>query len=976
MGKLNRLALFHRSSGQHVFSSAVFTRQSSSSFNIDEVTQNFEQRTEFASANYRKNGSLFRMVLPPPNVTGKLHLGHALTVAVEDAICRHQRNQGNKAEWIPGFDHAGIATQAVVEKMLAKSGRRRQDMSREEFVKECHVWSEKCSSEIRQQLSRMGASLDWNQSYYTLDATFSAAVTKAFCTLHSDGLISRGRRIVHWCPTLASTLSSQEVNRIDVPADGYLTIPSVDGNGRRRVKFGAMHLVRYRLTDSEDMLEVGTTRPETLFADVAIAVHPNDERYSRFIGKFVWSPVVPGRQLKVIADSAVSMKKGTGAVKITPSHDPLDYEIWCRAGGSEEDVSCIDENGKMTNYGETVNGLDRFEARERVLEVLMGSRLYGGVMEHEGAQVNLCSRTGDVIEPRLAEQWFLDCKDMFARSTEAIQSGKIKVYPDYQSHRLTDWFENQEPWCLSRQLLWGHRIPAYRTLDGNKWIVAESEQEARRQLGKEEEASVRQDEDVLDTWFSSSLVPLVKNGWMAEGGAPIQTPALNVMETGWDISGFWVARMIAMNLKLSGGEPPFGKVVLHGLVRDSEGRKMSKSLGNVIDPLDVLDGISLENMIARVKQSALEDKEIESAVADLSKRFPNGIDRCGPDALRFALLKYDVLSTDISLDVSNAALEGLRFCNKLWNLAAYYDQLAEKCEVIKDVDSDRIVDEWLMARLASTVTSVDKHMSNFSLHLALSTLHKFITADICDVYLETTKKALWTNDVARIREARSTLQRVLQPTLVQLNAFMPFVSEFLYERIFSREPGSILFDVVKPSLFIFHRNEELEEGMQLLTAVMAAVRSIRQKLELSQKLVFSGVLEMQSSSALPDLRRLADDVTPTCGLELQRICKKVEEEVENEYMACPVPGHDAKLWLKIDKESRDAFIETLKKQLEKSRTRQEQFEKKVEAYEAICENPTATNVAKCRKKAENARKVVQSAREEAERIEKLIVNEK
>uniref|UniRef100_A0A1I7THL1 valine--tRNA ligase n=1 Tax=Caenorhabditis tropicalis TaxID=1561998 RepID=A0A1I7THL1_9PELO len=923
------------------------------------------------------------MVLPPPNVTGKLHLGHALTVAVEDAICRHQRNQGNRAEWIPGFDHAGIATQVVVEKMLAKSGRKRQEMSREEFVEECHKWSEKCSTEIRQQLCRMGASLDWNQSYYTLDPKFSEAVTKAFCILEKDGLITRGKRMVHWCPSLSSTLSSQEVNRVDVPSNSFLSVPGANGK-KRKVKFGQMHRIRYKLVDSEsEFIEVGTTRPETLFADVAIAVHPDDHRYSKFHGKQVWSPVTPGRKLLIITDSAVSQEKGTGALKITPSHDPLDYEIWNRSNEKLEEFSCIDKNGKMENCAAELIGIDRFEAREKVIEIL--GENYKGLMKHEGAQVNICSRTGDVIEPRLAEQWFLDCKDMFERSSEAIRTGKIQVFPEYQSHRLIDWFENQEPWCLSRQLWWGHRIPAYHS--GNQWIVTSDEEEARRELGDQ----IQQDQDVLDTWFSSSLVPLVKNGWLE--GSPIQTPSLNVMETGWDISGFWVARMIALNLKLA-EESPFGKVVLHGLVRDNEGRKMSKSLGNVIDPLDVLDGITYEKMVEKVKESALEEPEIENAVKDLTKRFPNGISRCGPDALRFALLKYDVLASDIPLDVGNLALDGLHFCNKLWNLAAYYEQLAEKSEVIKDVDSDRLVDEWIMARLSSTVSAVDGHMAKFSLHLALSTLHKFITADICDVYLvtypkihlsfiiffqESTKQALWSNDIQRIRQARSTLQRVLQPTLVQLNAFMPFVSEHIYERIFKREPGSILFDVVKPSLFIFHRNEELEDGMRMITAVMSAVRSTRQKLQLSQKLVFSGILETKPAEMPPsDLRRLADDVTQTCGLELQNVCREVTEDVKKDHMACPVPGHDATLWLRIDSDSKAAFLESLRKQLEKTVIRQEQFESKVASYESICANPNTKpiNVLKTKRKAENARKVVENAKEEAERIERLIENQR
>ncbi|CAB3396978.1 unnamed protein product [Caenorhabditis bovis] len=966
MTNFNRIVLSRR----NVINPIIFTRESSSSFNIDIATNDYERRTEFAAANYRKNGRLFRMVLPPPNVTGKLHLGHALTVAIEDAICRHRRCQGDKAHWIPGFDHAGIATQAVVEKMLAKKGMKRQEMSREEFLRHCHQWSEICSVEIKKQLSKMGASLDWNQAYYTLDDQFSKAVTTAFCTLHNEGLIFRGKRIVHWCPSLESTLSSQEVNRIEAPESGILTIPGKNGN--RCVRIGKMYMIRYKFVDCEEYLEVGTTRPETLFADVAIAVHPDDSRFSKYVGRSVESPTNAAHKLPIIADSSVLRDKGTGAVKITPAHDPLDYEIWQRHKSTIEhdEIMCIDTNGMMINCGPEFDGLDRFEAREKIVEQL-SSHGSCRITDYKNAQVNICSRTGDIIEPRLAEQWFLDCREMFENASKAIEMGKIKVHPKYQSHRLIDWFENQEPWCLSRQLVWGHRIPAYKDSKGTKdWVVAESRNEAEQMLGS---SDIRQDEDVLDTWFSSSLVPMVRNRPESD------EPSLDVMETGWDISGFWVARMIAMNMKLSQGQIPFGTVILHGLVRDSDGRKMSKSLGNVIDPLDVLDGISLQKMIDRVKESALTDAEIDHAIVDLTKRFPNGIDRCGPDALRFALLRYDVLSSDIPLDISTVALEGLRFCNKLWNLAAYYDQLAAKCDNLKDVDSSKLVDEWIMARLASVVSQVDEHMNNYSLHLALSTLHQFITYDICDTYLETTKRALWSNDLKRVAEARTTLQKVLQPTFVQLSAFMPFVTEHLYERIFSREPGSINFDVVKPALFIFYRNAELEESMKLITAAMSAVRSLRSKLQLSSKIVFEGFLKFEENGGLSprELHSLAKDVTPVCGLDL-RLMTAGSEVSKEEFMECPIPGHNATVWIKIEENSKPAFIESLNSQLEKARTRESQFSAKAETYDAICNNPTTkpSFVEKNRRKAENARKVAANAREEANRIEKIIMNQK
>ncbi|CAD6197673.1 unnamed protein product [Caenorhabditis auriculariae] len=963
-----------------------------SSFDIDTVTADYEQRTHFASQNYRRKGNVFRMVLPPPNVTGKLHLGHALTVSIEDAICRQNRIQGGIAQWLPGFDHAGIATQAAVEKELFKrKGISRKDLSREEFVKHCQDWSEKCSTEIRNQLTRLGATLDWDNSYYTLDNNFSSAVTSAFCNLHDDGLIFRGKRLINWCPSLSSALSDQEVDRIDVPPDGLINIPKTNSREMRQVKVGTMHLIRYKFTDSNDFLEVGTTRPETLFADVALAVNPNDQRFSKYIGKLVYSPVDPSRKLPILADSAVNPEKGTGVLKITPFHDPLDFAVAERHEKEIDDANpgilmsnkanCIDSAGRLENTGTDLDGIDRFEAREKVIKLLSDYQLYGGTIRHTGAQVNICSRTGDIIEPRLMEQWFLDVKDLHQQAKDLIINQKVIVKPSYQTHRLLDWFENTDPWCLSRQLLWGHRIPAY-TSAGSNWVVAKSESEAREKLSLDDNSSFRQDEDVLDTWFSSALVPLVTLGWNGSTDLDLSDVPIDVMETGWDISGFWVARMMAMHLRLTRGTPPFKQIVLHGLVRDSEGRKMSKSLGNVIDPLDVLDGIGQEKMKERILESSLAPAEKEKACADIEKRFPEGIPRCGPDALRYALLKYDVMASDVPIDVASMATEGLRFCNKLWNLAAYYDQLKTKCRTRKDVDTDRSVDEWLLSRFASTVAKVDEHMKAYELHLALSALHSFVTSDVCDTYLETTKQAFWSEDVARIEQARSTLQRVLQPTFVQLSVFMPFVSELLYERMFSRERGSILFDVVKPSLFFFHRNEELDQGMKLLLAAVAATRSIRSKLQLPANLVFNGILAIEDPSLMIDgatLKSLADDVTSIGRLSLSHVVYGKLNTEERGLMALPVAGHNASIWLKIDENSRSEFVDCLKKQLEKTKSRERQFLEKAESYSEMQKKPEnlakTSALKKLQRKAEQARQVAANSSDEAKRIELIIAEQ-
>uniref|UniRef100_A0A1I7XLR2 valine--tRNA ligase n=1 Tax=Heterorhabditis bacteriophora TaxID=37862 RepID=A0A1I7XLR2_HETBA len=583
------------------------------------------------------------MVLPPPNVTGKLHLGHALTIIIEDAMCRHHRIKG------------GI-----------------------------------------------------------------------------------------------------EVDRVNISPDSFLMIPAQNG-GKRSVRVGVMHRIRYPLLNSTKFVEVGTTRPETIFADVALAVNPCDTRYSNLIGKRVLHPLIQGRELPILADEAVIMDKGTGILKITPSHDYLDYEIASRhwdeilcIDPNAKNRHCFDESGRITisNF----KNMDRFDGREKVIQILEELNLYCGEMSYCSGQIAVCSRTGDIIEPRLTEQWFMNTSGMYEDTEKAIKDGRIKIDPIGQEQRLFDWLSNKDPWCLSRQLFWGHRIPAYKT-EGSPWIIAKSLEEARKRLNTS--AVLQQDNDVLDTWFSSSLVPLVTSGWM-EGTLDVSKPLLNIMETGWDILGFWVARMIAMTIRLTGGQVPFPRVVLHGLIRDSNGQKMSKSLGNVIDPLDIINGIQQSEMIERLERSFLNQNEIVSAIADIRSRFPEGIPQSGADALRFALLRHDVLASDIPLNIADLAGEGLRFCNKLWNLIAYVETVSAKSLTQKDVDSENPAvsfsltflyvsllnqvasnwqDLWILSRLAACLQQVDSHMEECNPHLAFSGLHTFILSNLCDVYL-------------------------------------------------------------------------------------------------------------------------------------------------------------------------------------------------------------------------------------------------
>ncbi|EYC06097.1 hypothetical protein Y032_0078g1189 [Ancylostoma ceylanicum] len=962
-----------------------------SSFDIDVVTKDCETKTKWAAANYKNRGETFRMVLPPPNVTGKLHLGHALTVTIEDTLCRHHRVKGGVAHWIPGFDHAGIATQSVVERELWKSrGLRRDQLSRKEFVEHCKQWSETNSSAIRKQLNMLGATLDWEHSYYTLDEKFSSAVTQAFVTLFGDGLIYRDERIVNWCPHLQSSISDQEVNRIDVQSPLKMTIPS-PGGGKRVVEVGTMYRVKYPLDGSDSLfvhpgiltsfssrfLEVATTRPETMFADVALAVNPADERYSQFIGKCVFHPLLPARKLLILADSSVQMDKGTGVLKITPSHDNLDWEIARRhwdeilaVDPTAKTRNCMAVNGLLNNEAGEFAGLDRFEARAKVTEKLASLGLLTGTMQHIG-QVVVCSRTGDIVEPRLTEQWFMDTAELYAKAEQALRNGEIKVTPTSQEQKLFDWFSNKDPWCLSRQLVWGHRIPAFKS-ENSPWFVANSLEEARKHFC--ENVSIMQDEDVLDTWFSSSLIPLVNAGWPGPEFNP-SGPPLDVMETGWDILGFWVARMIIMSMRLSGGHLPFSRILLHGLVRDSSGKKMSKSLGNVIDPLDVIEGISKEKMVERLNNSSLSQEEIAAATSAVSSRYPDGIPRSGPDALRFALLRHDLLASDIPLNITDFSSEGLRFCNKLWNMVAYMETVAEKSPTLKDVDSENPADEWIISRLAETLKQVDDHMTDCAPHLAFSTLHSFILGSLCDVYLETTKRALWNSDLPRIAQINTTLNRVVQPTLVQLSVFMPFVAQHLYEKAFNREPGSIFFDFVKPSFFQFFRNTELESDMDTLLAVVSAVRSLRHQFQLPSSMLFTGCL--RSDDVSENFPCLLPILTDLANLELSEVAPLAQHVTEG-FMTCPVPGTTARLSLRIQESHRSEFVNRLGKLMEKSEERREQFLRKAEKYEAIVSRDKKEGkiklhvIEKNERKARQARGVASGAEQEANRIRDLL----
>ncbi|XP_020300510.1 valine--tRNA ligase isoform X2 [Pseudomyrmex gracilis] len=617
----------------------------------------------------------FVMVIPPPNVTGFLHLGHALTNAVEDAITRWNRMKGRTTLWNPGCDHAGIATQVVVEKKLWKEEKKsRHDIGREEFIKKIWQWKHEKGDRIYLQLRKLGGSFDWSRACFTMDPKLCKAVTEAFVRLHDEGIIYRSSRLVNWSCALKSAISDIEVDKRELTGRTLLSIPGYE----KKVEFGVLISFAYQLFDVQDKIIVATTRVETMLGDTAVAVHPNDSRYKQYIGKYVQHPFCD-RRIPIIADKFVDMNFGTGAVKITPAHDPNDYEVGKRH--NLPFINILDDDGNIIgNYGK-FTGMKRFEARVAIIDELTKRNLLIDIKDNPMV-IPICSRSKDVVEPLVKPQWYVRCDEMAARARDAVSTGELKIIPEQFKKTWYIWMDGIRDWCISRQLWWGHRIPAYAIKCTNShankideyWVSAHSEVEAKEKAAKKLNVDINsiiaeQDPDVLDTWFSSALFPFSVFGW------PDKTPELKafypgtLLETGHDILFFWVARMVFMGQKLL-GQLPFKEVYLHAMVRDAHGRKMSKSLGNVIDPMDVIRGISLEDLQKQLLDSNLDLKELERAREGQKRDYPQGIPECGTDALRFALCAYTTQGRDINLDILR--VQGYRFfCNKIWNATKF-----------------------------------------------------------------------------------------------------------------------------------------------------------------------------------------------------------------------------------------------------------------------------------------------------------------
>ncbi|MEE4145561.1 MAG: valine--tRNA ligase [Halieaceae bacterium] len=721
--------------------------------------QEWEERGYFAP---QGGEHAYSIMIPPPNVTGSLHMGHGFQEAIMDALIRYHRMRGYNTLWQVGTDHAGIATQMVVERQLEAQGIKRHDLGRDKFVEKVWEWKEQSGGTITRQLRRLGSSLDWSRERFTMDPGLSAAVQEVFIRLYREGLIYRGKRLVNWDPALHTAISDLEV--VAEEEQGHL-----------------WHF-QYPLAGGEGHLTVATTRPETMLGDTAIAVHPDDERYSHLIGRSVELPLT-GREIPVIADDHVDREFGTGVVKITPAHDFSDYDMGKRHGLPM--INIFDDDAAINDQAPApYRGLDRFEARKRVVADMEALGLLARIDDHT-LRVPRGDRSGVVIEPYLTDQWYVDAREMARPAISAVESGAIQFVPRQWENTYFAWMRDIQDWCISRQLWWGHRIPAWYDDAGNFYVGA-SEAEVRADNTLADDITLRQDEDVLDTWFSSALWTFSTLGW------PEETPELatfhptSVLVTGFDIIFFWVARMIMMTLHFR-NEVPFHTVYVHGLVRDGEGQKMSKSKGNVIDPIDLIDGIDLESLVTK-RTAGMMQPQLASKIDKATRRqFPEGIAPYGTDALRFTYYSLASTGRDIKFDIGR--IEGYRnFCNKIWNAARYVLMNCENqdCGITGDPPMEfSLADRWITGKLEETTAAVARAVGNYRFDFASQALYEFVWNEYCDWYLELSKPVLWDDNAteAAKRGTRHTLLQVLENMLRLLHPFMPFITEEIWQTV-------------------------------------------------------------------------------------------------------------------------------------------------------------------------------------------------
>ena len=824
--------------------------------------QNWEANNYFAP---QGSGQPYTIMIPPPNVTGSLHMGHGFNNSIMDALIRFRRMQGRNTLWQPGTDHAGIATQMVVERQLAADGVSRHDLGRDKFLEKVWEWKEQSGGTITRQIRRLGSSVDWSRERFTMDDGLSDAVKEAFVRLHKDGLIYRGKRLVNWDTKFHTAISDLEVENHDEKGHLWnLKYPLADGK---------------TTAEGNTYLIVATTRPETMLGDAAVAVHPEDERYKSLIGSFVELPLV-GRRIPIIADDYCDPEFGTGCVKITPAHDFNDYEVGKRHNLTLLNIfdknAVVLANAQAFNIDGSVNaqadtalpaefaGLDRFEARKQIVAAFDAAGLLVSVDDH-ALKVPKGDRSGTIIEPWLTDQWYVSTKSLAEPAIAAVEDGRIQFVPKQYENMYFSWMRDIQDWCISRQLWWGHRIPAWYDDAGNVYVGrTEAEVRSENQLG--DDVALRQDEDVLDTWFSSGLWTFSTLGW------PQQTEFLktfhptDVLVTGFDIIFFWVARMIMLTMHLvknEDGTPqvPFKTVYVHGLVRDGQGQKMSKSKGNVLDPLDIVDGIDLESLLTKRTSGMMQPKLAEKIAKQTRAEFPEGIAAYGTDALRFTNLSLASTGRDIKFDMGR--VEGYRnFCNKIWNAANFVIENTDGQDTGINGEAVELssVDRWIISQLQRTEAAVTRHLDAFRFDLAASALYEFIWDEYCAWYLELVKPVLWDENapIERQRGTRRTLIRVLEVALRLAHPFMPFITEEIWQRIKAQAgaSGDTIMLQAWPVANEARIDAAAEGDIEWVKALMLGLRQIRGEMNISMAKRIDIILKNANSE---DQRRLQEN---------------------------------------------------------------------------------------------------------------------
>ncbi len=802
--------------------------------------KSWEDNGYFAPNEGDEDQQPYCIMLPPPNVTGTLHMGHAFQHTIIDVLTRYHRMKGDKTLWQPGTDHAGIATQMVVERQLEAEGKTRHDLGREKFVERVWDWKEQSGDRITEQMRHLGTSPDWSRQRFTMDEGLSESVTEIFEKLYDEGLIYRGNRLVNWDPVLHTALSDIEVISEE--------------------EAGHMWHIRYPIADksgnaTDEYLVVATTRPETMLGDTGVAVNPEDARYKHLIGQHLLLPL-ENRLIPIVGDDHADPEKGTGCVKITPAHDFNDYEVGKRH--QLPMINILTENACINNEAaEAYRGLDRYEARKVIVADLETLGLLVEVKDHK-LMVPRGERSGVVVEPYLTNQWYVAVETLAKPALEAVETGKIRFVPDNYKNMYYSWMRDVQDWCISRQLWWGHRIPAWYDESG-KIYVGKDETTVREKYNLDSSLSLRQDEDVLDTWFSSALWPFSTLGW-PENTEELKTwYPTNVLVTGFDIIFFWVARMIMMGLKFM-DDVPFHEIYMHGLVRDGDGQKMSKSKGNVLDPLDIIYGISLDDLLEKRTSNMMQGHLAEKITKQTKKQFPDGIPAFGTDALRFTFTAMAATGRDVRFDLNR--IEGYRnFCNKVWNASRYVIMQTEDQDVgLQETEMQlSLADQWILALLQETTQEVTDHIDSYRFDLAAKTLYEFTWNQYCDWYLELSKPVLFSDNASAEakRGTRHTLVQVLETLLRLMHPVMPYLTEEIWQTIkpLSGKQGATIMLEPYPQADTALKNDQAMVDLDWVKNFILGIRRIRSEMDIKPSLQLNVLLQDASDE---DKQRYTD----------------------------------------------------------------------------------------------------------------------